>query len=407
MVAQQWYYTSQGEQKGPVDGLELKQLAEAGKIQPTDLVWTTGMPQWLTASYARGLFAAGPPPAVTYEPPSSAGAATVVPEDIPVARLAPQADRGTRPRRPQFSREGGPEPAPPRRKSKVVPITIIVSVCIFLLVIGTVILLVQLNRPAQLPTRYSVHLNSQAADRRAVRVTGGTHMEIRVTSNLRSNVDIIIEDARGRPLTNSEFLNRDPDAVVVWRAPRTDTYYVRVRNRGFFTDHFHVNLSQTFDPVAADPAPNWDPPLVVEPVPKEAPPVGEKPPWPEPKPPWPEPKPPPPVFAPKPEPLPPKLPMPEMKKSTRIALAAGSGRKHSFVIQGNQVAQLSIKMDRPPAKGSCHVTVRDLTTGQLITTGPMTHDFYTQWDVPGPAHPYELEIRNNTKDLVAYTLRHN
>jgi uncharacterized protein (TIGR00266 family) len=64
----EWYYLENGQQQGPVSGAELKRLAQAGQLQPTDLVWKEGMANWSEASGVSGLFgpsAVAPPPAPT------------------------------------------------------------------------------------------------------------------------------------------------------------------------------------------------------------------------------------------------------------------------------------------------------------------------------------------------------
>ena len=55
-MAQEWYYLLDGEQRGPVSGGELKQLAAAGKLRPNDKVKKEGMPGWVAASQVKGLF---------------------------------------------------------------------------------------------------------------------------------------------------------------------------------------------------------------------------------------------------------------------------------------------------------------------------------------------------------------
>ncbi|GAA5482520.1 GYF domain-containing protein [Haloferula sargassicola] len=46
----QWYYSHDGQQKGPVPVSELSRLASAGDFDPeTDLVWREGMPDWQPA----------------------------------------------------------------------------------------------------------------------------------------------------------------------------------------------------------------------------------------------------------------------------------------------------------------------------------------------------------------------
>jgi hypothetical protein len=55
-MAELWYYTSEGRQMEPVSSAELKRLAASGLLKPTDMVWQEGMPKWIRASNAPGLF---------------------------------------------------------------------------------------------------------------------------------------------------------------------------------------------------------------------------------------------------------------------------------------------------------------------------------------------------------------
>ena len=55
MMADTWYYSQQGQRCGPVTSDQLKQLANSGQLQPTDLVWKTGMAQWVKAQTIKGL----------------------------------------------------------------------------------------------------------------------------------------------------------------------------------------------------------------------------------------------------------------------------------------------------------------------------------------------------------------
>jgi hypothetical protein len=56
MAEVQWYYARDNKQFGPVSATELKQLAEAGRLTPDDLLWREGMDAWATAINLRGLF---------------------------------------------------------------------------------------------------------------------------------------------------------------------------------------------------------------------------------------------------------------------------------------------------------------------------------------------------------------
>jgi hypothetical protein len=51
----QWYCNSNGQQQGPMETAQLKQLAASGQLQPDDLVWREGMAQWAAASTVKGL----------------------------------------------------------------------------------------------------------------------------------------------------------------------------------------------------------------------------------------------------------------------------------------------------------------------------------------------------------------
>jgi hypothetical protein len=65
-MSTEWFYTKDGEQLGPVSSKQLSQLAASGELQPTDLVWKEGAPDWKPASIVKGLFAetTTPPPPV-------------------------------------------------------------------------------------------------------------------------------------------------------------------------------------------------------------------------------------------------------------------------------------------------------------------------------------------------------
>jgi len=62
MAEVQWYYARNDQQFGPVSAVELKQLANAGRLSPDDLLWREGMESWETAINLRGLFATDPAP---------------------------------------------------------------------------------------------------------------------------------------------------------------------------------------------------------------------------------------------------------------------------------------------------------------------------------------------------------
>jgi len=62
----QWHYARQGQQFGPVDGAELRRLAQEGRISPDDLVWNHTLgDRWVPASTVPNLFAGTSSPIAT------------------------------------------------------------------------------------------------------------------------------------------------------------------------------------------------------------------------------------------------------------------------------------------------------------------------------------------------------
>lgn len=57
-----WYYAKGQTRLGPISGQDLQGLAASGQLQPGDLVWQAGMPQWAPAGNVPGLFGGAVPP---------------------------------------------------------------------------------------------------------------------------------------------------------------------------------------------------------------------------------------------------------------------------------------------------------------------------------------------------------
>lgn len=51
-----WHYAVDGEKFGPVTSSELRRQVLQKKLKPTDLVWKTGLSEWIPASKIKGLF---------------------------------------------------------------------------------------------------------------------------------------------------------------------------------------------------------------------------------------------------------------------------------------------------------------------------------------------------------------
>ncbi len=56
-MSTQWFYKRNGQQCGPVSATELKSLADAGQLAPSDKVWREGLRGWVEAGRVKTLFA--------------------------------------------------------------------------------------------------------------------------------------------------------------------------------------------------------------------------------------------------------------------------------------------------------------------------------------------------------------
>jgi Zn finger protein HypA/HybF involved in hydrogenase expression len=68
-MAQEWHYTIKGKEYGPVSAAELKRLATAGKLRPTDLIRNQKWKNAVRASKAEGLFPQRPAAISAMPPP--------------------------------------------------------------------------------------------------------------------------------------------------------------------------------------------------------------------------------------------------------------------------------------------------------------------------------------------------
>jgi hypothetical protein len=86
-MAEEWFYTNNGQQMGPVTVDVLRDMAAGGGLQPSDLVWTDGMSAWVPATAARGLFPASAPPGAADVPEVKPAAPECLAQHQPVARV--------------------------------------------------------------------------------------------------------------------------------------------------------------------------------------------------------------------------------------------------------------------------------------------------------------------------------
>jgi ferredoxin len=75
----QYYYSHDGQRGGPVSSKQLRKLAVAGRLAPTDLIQRAGETKWVVAKKIRGLFPEEPSPAPHRAPVPPPPALAVVP----------------------------------------------------------------------------------------------------------------------------------------------------------------------------------------------------------------------------------------------------------------------------------------------------------------------------------------
>jgi TM2 domain-containing membrane protein YozV len=70
-MANEWYYSHDGERHGPVPVEQIKEMAASGQLRPDDLVWQTGMESWTAVGKVPDLL----PPSFKPPPIPTAGSA--------------------------------------------------------------------------------------------------------------------------------------------------------------------------------------------------------------------------------------------------------------------------------------------------------------------------------------------
>lgn len=73
-MSSEWYVVINGEQKGPFTKEQLHNMVGNDELKPAHLVWSAGMPDWITAKEVSGLFEnlstpPPPPPPIQSSPP--------------------------------------------------------------------------------------------------------------------------------------------------------------------------------------------------------------------------------------------------------------------------------------------------------------------------------------------------
>jgi hypothetical protein len=238
-MADEWYYTNQGQQKGPVTTAELKQLAQTHQLLPSDLIWREGLPKWMPANSTKGLFPEAPAAAVT--------PAVVAPTPVaPVAAVEDEPRPAIR-RRRLDDEEDFDEDRPRRRRSSGSNRGLVIGLIaggVGLLVLAVVIVVLvlvlrgssssnltlrngQVTVDGELTTSdaFDAHRLQSRSKTYTIYLTGGRDYDINMRSNLIDSY-LRLETSSGQILAQDDDGGGFPNARIVYHCPRSGTYRI-------------------------------------------------------------------------------------------------------------------------------------------------------------------------------------
>jgi hypothetical protein len=230
----EWYYTKNNQQMGPVSWDELKQLAASAVLKPSDMVWKEGLVNWIKAEKREGLFE------TRKKVPARA------PEDDDdrprrrPARDDDEADEDDRPRRRRDEDEDDEDDRPRRRRvaaSTGMPMGAKVaiiggSIAVGLLVVIVIMVLI-FGRGSAPPGSYTVNLAPMQKHMATFTFRSGHNFNIRVTSNVThpaTDVDLWIERLNGQRVAADTLVSKDCN--VNFQVGATEQLRVNVVNLG-------------------------------------------------------------------------------------------------------------------------------------------------------------------------------
>jgi hypothetical protein len=233
----EWYYTKNNQQMGPVSWDELKQLADSGVLKPSDMVWKEGLVNWVKAEKREGLFAPRKPVRSRVE------------EDVDKApRRRSARDEGDdadddRPRRRRDEDDELDDDDRPRRRRREAASTgmplgakvaiIGGSVAVGLLVIIVVIILIARSAGSP-PGSYTVpNLGPLQKHMATFTFRAGQKVNIRVTSTVThpaTDVDLLVERLNGQRIAADTLISKDCN--VTFELNATEQLRLNVVNLG-------------------------------------------------------------------------------------------------------------------------------------------------------------------------------
>lgn len=199
-MADEWYFTQNDKRQGPVGLAQLKQLATAGGLHATDLVWKEGMAEWDYAATVQGLFPAG----------------TAVPE----APAPPQ------------QRTPKPVPAGMSGGAKIAILGILGACVLLPLCCCGGMMVMSMFGGGGSPTRgeFNFTFQGEGSQEKRIRFNAGAKQKISLRGEVPGgDVELYLSDARGFPVT-SDMADRKSERHINITIPRTEEYRIRVQN---------------------------------------------------------------------------------------------------------------------------------------------------------------------------------
>jgi hypothetical protein len=220
-MGDEWYYAKNGQQQGPVSTEVLTRLASSGQVQPNDLVWSAGMPNWAPARTVRAIFPETPQ--VVPVPVEPVGGYALSPEPAPQPATIPYEPSAPRPDEPDDTYWDRPRP----RRRRGNPALVIAGISVgVLLLVGVIVLLIVLLRPGN-PRSFNLATNEKYDCH--VEFKAGQKAQIWVKSDQDSDVDLFIFDSAGREVRRDDGPSKD--CYIEFIPQRTERFKIEVWNR--------------------------------------------------------------------------------------------------------------------------------------------------------------------------------
>ena len=268
-MADEWFYTQQGQQQGPVSAGQLKQLAISGRLLPTDLVWKEGMANWVPASSTRGLFPQSPASGAAAPASARAARSGSGPTSArkPVTGAAPPSGRTAAPGSGPISARSRSGPihvtpidegededesdydeetleGPARFRSRGLStgawIAIIGGAVGVLVLVVVVVLIIVLSSGGN---NYSTPIiQPWQRNGRTVHFDAGRPVEINVTSDQNSDMDLEVYDVQNHLVAADKSFG--PNSHVRFVPVQSGDYRLDIVNRSAIANRSHVSFRQ-------------------------------------------------------------------------------------------------------------------------------------------------------------------